>query len=50
MDLGLTIFATDQSMDIVELAREAEARGFTSLWTLPTRLAARLQKTETSGN
>jgi len=33
MDLGLTIFATDQSMDIVELAREAEARGFTSLWT-----------------
>ena len=33
MDLGLTIFATDQSMNIVELAREAEARGFTSLWT-----------------
>ena len=29
---GLTIFATDLSMDVVELAREAEARGFESLW------------------
>ncbi|MCU1451873.1 MAG: class F420-dependent oxidoreductase [Acidimicrobiales bacterium] len=32
MDLGLTIFATDQSVHPVELAREAEDRGFTSLW------------------
>jgi probable F420-dependent oxidoreductase len=29
---GLTIFATDLSMDAVELACEAEARGFDSLW------------------
>ena len=30
--LGLVIFATDQSIGAVELAREAEARGFESLW------------------
>jgi len=29
---GLTIFATDRSMDTVELAVEAEARGFDSIW------------------
>jgi probable F420-dependent oxidoreductase len=29
---GITMFATDVSIDIVELAREAEARGFDSLW------------------
>ena len=32
MRYGATIFATDMSMSIVELAREAEARGFGSLW------------------
>ena len=32
MLLGLTMFATDQTIDPVELAREAEARGFHSLW------------------
>jgi probable F420-dependent oxidoreductase len=32
MHLGLTIFPTDQTIDPVELAREAEARGFESLW------------------
>jgi probable F420-dependent oxidoreductase len=32
MQLGVTIFATDQSMSPVELAREAEARGFHSLY------------------
>jgi len=32
MKLGLTIFATDQSMDAIELAQEAEARGFHSLY------------------
>lgn len=32
MEYGLTMFATDQSMDVVALAQEAEARGFTSLW------------------
>jgi len=32
MRLGVTIFATDQSMSPVELAREAEARGFASLY------------------
>ncbi len=32
MDLGVTIFLTDQSIDPVELAREVEARGFSSLW------------------
>src|SRR5687767_3850914 len=29
---GTTMFATDVSIDIVELAREVEARGFDSLW------------------
>lgn len=29
---GITIFATDRSMDIVRLAREVEARGFDSLY------------------
>lgn len=32
MDLGVTIFLTDRSVDPVELGREVEARGFTSLW------------------
>lgn len=32
MRYGVTMFATDQSMDVVELAREAEARGFESLY------------------
>ncbi|MBK7973520.1 MAG: LLM class F420-dependent oxidoreductase [Deltaproteobacteria bacterium] len=32
MKLGVTIFATDQCMDVVELARESEARGFHSLY------------------
>jgi probable F420-dependent oxidoreductase len=32
MRLGVTMFATDRSMDPVELAVEAEARGFESLW------------------
>jgi len=32
MKLGLTLFATDRSMNPVELAREAEARGFHSLY------------------
>jgi probable F420-dependent oxidoreductase len=32
MKLGITIFATDQAIDPVELAREAEARGFHSLY------------------
>ena len=32
MRIGVTIFATDRSMDPVELAREAEARGFHSLY------------------
>jgi probable F420-dependent oxidoreductase len=32
MQLGVTIFATDRSMGPVELAREAEARGFASLF------------------
>jgi probable F420-dependent oxidoreductase len=30
--VGVTIFATDRSMSLVELAREAEARGFHSLY------------------
>jgi probable F420-dependent oxidoreductase len=30
--VGVTIFATDRSMGLVELAREAEARGFHSLY------------------
>lgn len=32
MQIGLTMFATDRSMDVVALAREAEARGFHSLY------------------
>jgi probable F420-dependent oxidoreductase len=32
VQIGLTIFATDRSMSPVELAREAEARGFHSLY------------------
>ncbi len=32
MDLGVTIFLTDQSIGPMELAREVEDRGFTSLW------------------
>jgi probable F420-dependent oxidoreductase len=32
MRFGVTMFATDQSMNVVELAREAEARGFDSLF------------------
>lgn len=32
MHIGLEIFPTDQTIDPVELAREAEARGFESLW------------------
>ncbi len=32
MDLGLMIFPTDQAIQPVELAQEAEARGFESLW------------------
>jgi probable F420-dependent oxidoreductase len=32
MRIGVTIFATDRSMGLVELAREAEARGFHSLY------------------
>ena len=32
MRYGITMFATDVSMDVVELAREAEGRGLDSLW------------------
>ena len=32
MQLGVTIFATDQTMDMVEVARATEERGFSSLW------------------
>lgn len=32
MRYGVTMFATDRSMDVVDLAREAEARGFGSLF------------------
>ena len=32
MKLGLTIFSTDRSMSVVDVAREAEARGFHSLY------------------
>ncbi len=32
MRYGITMFATDVSIDVVELARAAEARGFDSLW------------------
>ncbi|MEM8745963.1 MAG: LLM class F420-dependent oxidoreductase [Actinomycetota bacterium] len=42
MRIGVLIFPTDQTIDPVELAREAEARGFESLWFpehshIPTR-------------
>jgi alkanesulfonate monooxygenase SsuD/methylene tetrahydromethanopterin reductase-like flavin-dependent oxidoreductase (luciferase family) len=32
MRIGVLIFLTDQTIGAVELAREAEARGFESLW------------------
>lgn len=32
MRFGVTMFATDLSMSVVELAREAESHGFDSLW------------------
>ena len=32
MRFGVTMFATDRSMSVVELAREAEARSFDSLY------------------
>jgi len=32
MHIGVTMFATDRSMDVVALARAAEERGFHSLW------------------
>jgi probable F420-dependent oxidoreductase len=32
VDLGVTMFLTDLSIDPVELAREVEDRGYTSLW------------------
>ena len=32
MKIGITIFLTDQTIGVVELAREVEARGFSSLW------------------
>jgi probable F420-dependent oxidoreductase len=32
MRYGITMFATDVSIDVVDLAREVEARGFESLW------------------
>jgi probable F420-dependent oxidoreductase len=32
LEIGLTMFATDRSVDIVTLARDAESRGFTSLY------------------
>jgi probable F420-dependent oxidoreductase len=32
MHIGLTMFVTDYSIAVTELAREAEARGFESLW------------------
>src|SRR3954464_3596536 len=32
MRFGVTIFATDQSMEVPELARAAEDRGFDSVW------------------
>ena len=32
MRFGVTIFATDQSMGVAELARAAEDRGFDSIW------------------
>lgn len=32
MDLGVTIFLTDRTIDPVELGREVQERGFSSLW------------------
>jgi probable F420-dependent oxidoreductase len=32
MDLGVTIFATDRTIDMAEVARATEERGFASLW------------------
>ena len=32
MDLGVTLHLTDRSIDVRDLATEAEARGFSSLW------------------
>jgi alkanesulfonate monooxygenase SsuD/methylene tetrahydromethanopterin reductase-like flavin-dependent oxidoreductase (luciferase family) len=32
MDFGVTLFHTDYSMPVVELAQACEARGFESLW------------------
>ena len=32
MDLGVTLHLTDRSIDVRDLAIEAEARGFSSLW------------------
>jgi len=32
MELGVTMFATDQAISLVELAREAEERGFSSIF------------------
>src|SRR6478609_11982425 len=32
MKIGVTLHCTDESMDVVEFAREAEARGFHSLY------------------
>ena len=32
MDIGVTIFSTDQSWHLGELAPEVESRGYTSLW------------------
>ena len=32
LEIGLTLFATDRSMDLATLAREAESRGFASLY------------------
>ncbi len=32
VQVGISTFLTDRSVDIVDLAREAEARGFTELW------------------
>ncbi len=32
MELGVTMFPADNAMDVTELAREVEARGFESLW------------------
>ena len=32
MKIGITIFLTDRTIGVVELAREVESRGFSSLW------------------